>query len=263
MINKGISGKYHGRIDVNNQLAIVHDKLKSVIPYTEIKCDPFNFEYDAKLKIYKCENAIPLDLAMEVREFIAGVPLDLSAPHLNDTDNKPLDNIIYDICTTISLSCNSLQSDWKWENYASWNNQSIWRLVPLTLNNFANSPIRKLIDLIEAKWLKTDMNILSLKKTTWVIQLIYPGHGIGRHSDHCSNRQISFLYYLTPDNWSIEKDGGQLEIWLDGKIVSVCPLFNSMIMWPMILDGGPMHSVAEVKAPISRPRIALVGFYYI
>jgi len=263
MIQQGNWGNYRGTINVNNQLGTLHDIIKQYLPHEEIKCEPFSLTYNSDLQIYQCNTAIPLDLAKEVRQFINKVKIDLTIPHLNDTNNKPLDNALN--FNSISLLYQENPNDWNWVNYGTYDQSSIFRLTPSHMDAFFNSPIKRLIDLIEAKWLKTqipNIEMLLLKKITWVIQLVPPGYIIDWHTDAASQRKISFIYYLTDDNWNIEKDGGALQIEKNGQITKLTPLFNTMLMWPMVDNIGPNHSVDKVLADITKPRISLVGFYY-
>ena len=114
---------------------------------------------------------------------------------------------------------------------------------------------------MEAKWAKTvipEINMLSLHKITWVIQLIPSGYNIGWHNDKCAGRIISFLYYLTDDDWN-RTDGGALQIKKYDKITNINPTFNSLLMWPMKNNEGPLHAVEKVTS--AKLRISLVGFY--
>jgi len=262
MIDTGKFGDFSKSIKVDNQLATIHYAIKKYLPFEEIRCDPFNIKYDDELGIYKCDNAIPINLATDVRTFINNIKLDLSTPHLNDTYNYPQYSVLVDAISAcpISLSYSETPTDWTWENYASWGDQSIWRLLPKNLNAFVNSPIKRLIDLVEAKWAKTvipEINMLSLQKITWVIQLIPEGYNIGWHNDKCAGRIISFLYYLTED-WD-STDGGALQINKDNKITNINPTFNTMLAWQMKNNEGPLHRVEKVTS--TKLRISLVGFY--
>jgi hypothetical protein len=52
-------------------------------------------------------------------------------------------------------------------------------------------------------------------KVTWVLQRIEQGHYIDWHNDEAKGRLISFIYYLTPDDWNYKVDGGPLKIMQD------------------------------------------------
>lgn len=46
----------------------------------------------------------------------------------------------------------------------------LWRLAPTTLASFVNFPIKRIIDIFEAKWNATQMSNLDMKllnKSTW------------------------------------------------------------------------------------------------
>ena len=126
---------------------------------------------------------------------------------------------------------------------------SIWRLTPITLNGFINSPIASLITAFESKFYLTQipgMDIKSLHKMTWVMQLIPPNHCIGPHKDFVKGRKISFIYYLTDDDWDTNKDGGGLIVNTEENQPRIFePNFNTLIARPMINNEGPLHYVVR------------------
>jgi Rps23 Pro-64 3,4-dihydroxylase Tpa1-like proline 4-hydroxylase len=123
----------------------------------------------------------------------------------------------------------------------------------------------ELLDVLEAKWKNTMMNqrnINSLIKATWVLQRIAEGDGIGAHNDEFGSRKIAFVYYLTPDDWQNERDGGELYIVNEqGDKTFIEPNFNTLVAWDMECSKSPLHWVNTVNAPNTRPRISLVGFW--
>lgn len=81
---------------------------------------------------------------------------------------------------------------------------------------------------------------------------------MGWHNDTFGNRKISFIYYLTPDDWS-EDDGGYLHVKNDIRIIKIKPYFNSLIFWDMWEKKCPEHAVESVDS--DKPRFCLVGFF--
>jgi Rps23 Pro-64 3,4-dihydroxylase Tpa1-like proline 4-hydroxylase len=69
-------------------------------------------------------------------------------------------------------------------------------------------------------------------------------------------RKIAFLYYLTPNNWDYEKDGGGLVVQRKDseELFTIQPAFNRLVMWTMV-----NHAVEKVRR--GKGRVALVGFY--
>lgn len=279
--------KYHRKLkmfrvrgDVDNQLGHIHSIVKRYLDVKDI--EPLNFESCDKdfSHIFISNDVIPKELAERARNFAQQIPFDANVKNLNDDDNKPRDTIFgsFDISSNLLSYLKeattkleeSKPNQWVWEKYIP----DIYRATPLSLSAFFNSPIFELIDVLEAKW---KQHLFShggplLKKTTWVLQRVPQGHGIAIHDDGADHRQISFVYYLTPDDWS-EEDGGQLYIQheltnntdnsitltKDGTYIN--PTFNSMVSWNMPENKSPLHAVTEVKADNSRPRISLVGFW--
>lgn len=126
--------------------------------------------------------------------------------------------------------------EWEWEHY-HWD---FWRAIPITPEAFAGSPVLTLISVLEKQWYNTDMTdiwsnkhtLKGLHKATWVIQRITKGKCINWHVDTFGDRKISFIYYLTPDDWS-EEDGGYLRVKGDEDIIMIKPHFNSLVFWDM------------------------------
>lgn len=264
-IKYGLDYKARAWADVDSDLSMISTEVNRFVVTEPIPSMPFPFIHNKQFDIYICDNAIPIQLAREVREFVHSIEIDLTSAHLNDTDNLPPRKVLLEARDSVDMTVSTesspqLSNEWKWQNYASWeyNRTAFWRLYPTTLNAFVYSPIKRLIDLIEAKLQLTsipDIDIPSLRRLTWVIQVVLPDHGIGAHTDFGNGRKLSFLYYLTDDDWNIATDGGEL-ITGDQQLYKICPKFNMLIAWPMVNGNGPLHSVATVLAPISRPRIS-------
>jgi Rps23 Pro-64 3,4-dihydroxylase Tpa1-like proline 4-hydroxylase len=89
--------------------------------------------------------------------------------------------------------------------------------------------------------------------------MIPQNYGIGRHSDACAGRKISFIYYLTSDDWYQDVDGGGLAAHVGRDCVKLNPTFNRLVAWEMFNSHGPDHYVNTVYT--SKKRLALVGFF--
>jgi hypothetical protein len=264
---------YAYRIDMDNHLGTLYRLIPKVIPY------------NISDKICIITDFIDDELARNVRNFISLIPFDINIVRLNDTDNQPKSEVFnylksrngtsiiekyknYTYKNYFDDKCDNSSFDiymkryaeqWIWENYKN----GIWRAVPLTLKAYINSPIYDIINII--LW-KVYLSIVEtfheeLYVGTVVLQRTPFNMGIGRHIDNCGYRRISFIYYLTPDDWS-DADGGNL-IFDNHKIT---PKFNQLILWklvtPLTPDSDPIyHEVSCVKADNNRPRLALVGFF--
>ncbi|CAB9522124.1 Glycosyltransferase (GlcNAc) [Seminavis robusta] len=75
-----------------------------------------------------------------------------------------------------------------------------------------------------------------------------------------SERLLTGVYYLTPEDWDVKHDGGCLRLFLDagdtGSFVDVCPYSNRMICFRA---DGVEH---EVRPSLRRPRLALTIWLY-
>jgi Fe-S cluster biosynthesis and repair protein YggX len=142
-------------------------------------------------------------------------------------------------------------SNWVTEKYRN----NFYRYTPKSLEDFYNSPICELITRLEQMILKY-LN-KEVHKVSWVIQYIACSNAIGVHDDVAHDRIISFVYYLTPDNYK-RKHGGALKVYDGSEMYTINPIFNSLVMWDMQNNKSPLHEVTEVKQP---GRIALVGFF--
>lgn len=176
---------------------------------------------DISHKICVINNFVHEEFAKYVRDFVLSVPFDINTSRLNDTDNQPKTNVYDSLKLGDGITIldkykghtyreynNSEQEDanqWTWENYKF----GIWRIAPLSATAYINSPIYDLINII---FWKLDKSIKeSLKEKlfvgTVVLQRVPTNNYITRHIDNCGTRRASFIYYLTPDDWS-ESDGG-------------------------------------------------------
>lgn len=256
--------KYRSTIDVNNQLATISNAIEKLRPNPIKDATPFDFKKYGN-DIYVADNCVPIELAERVRDFLQDIYCDPRTKPLNDEDNQPKCNVFDDVndMTQLKLAFENPISDsklWTYENYCTYPLNSIWRILPLTLNAFIGSPIIELINTIEAKWLATKFaNWNTLYKSCWVLQMIPQNYGIGRHSDACAGRKISFIYYLTSDDWYQDVDGGGLAAHVGRDCVKLNPTFNRLVAWEMFNSHGPDHYVNTVYT--SKKRLALVGFF--
>lgn len=261
-------------VQVNNHLGYLHNKFtlgwipstfSSTFPLSQIQMYLSELPYhDLLPNIRIVKNAVPQHLADELRNFVSNVPLNVNRKLLNDTDNKPLDSAYFTdqriiLQTYEKRICDP--SKWIWEHY----NHGIWRLSPPDLAHFLGSPIPGFFTFLENMLLDTirhNMGYSNLQKGTWVIQRVAKGESIDIHSDENGSRKISFVYYLTADNWTEEDGGGLFVLDVKEKIFRrINPDFNSLVMWEVNSDPSGLHYVEEVKASNEKPRIALVGFF--
>lgn len=223
--------------------------------------------------VLRAADVVPRELAREVRDFLTKIPFDSQRPVIDDGDNQPHDKVRKFInCQgnaehglQIKAAYDNRKNEpteWTWEHY----NSTFWRAMPLTAEAFCGSPIVKLISVLEQKWRNTNMSdvwgdrhtLQGLNKITWVIQRVDRGSNINWHQDDFGTRRISFIYYLTPDDWS-KRDGGKLLVKDDEREIIICPTFNTMIFWDMWDKKSPLHSVETVET--DKLRFCLVGFF--
>jgi Rps23 Pro-64 3,4-dihydroxylase Tpa1-like proline 4-hydroxylase len=94
-----------------------------------------------------------------------------------------------------------------------------------------------------------------------------PGCHLLCHDDGIGTRKISYIIYLTEEDWKPE-EGGSLELYGPQNdspessplpVARVWPMFNSMAFFA-VLPGASFHAVQEVVG--SRPRLSLQGWYH-
>ena len=260
---------------VDNQLGLIHNNLKLV-------SGPIKFvPYDSnKYKnVFIATDVINYELADNVRSFLQKIPFDKNTiPRLNDTDVQPKTTVVTESRDPIKITeaVDDPVNDpncWTWEYYIT---NGAYRAVPLSLKSFVGSPIKKLIDQLESKWLATNFFGMAIqRKVTWVLQMMIDGFCMGPHTDEFSSRKIAFIYYLTEDNWP--KNNGELvvygepEIYLDPisrsysidnwrwwNHIRIDPTFNTMVAWKLGDGTSPIHHVNRVT---DKKRFALVGFF--
>ena len=96
-----------------------------------------------------------------------------------------------------------------------------------------------------------------------------PGCHLLCHDDVIGTRKISYIIYLTEDDWDGPKEGGALELYgiqneneeesTPVPISRAWPTFNSMAFFE-VLPGRSFHAVQEVTG--ERPRLSLQGWYH-
>jgi hypothetical protein len=256
-------------IEVNNHLGYLYMKFCESWDKEKIEPKSLSLKQHVDLSnVYISYDVLNDSYARNVRKFIYNVPFDSNKEIINDQNNLPLSNV-YHTNQSLILNCFENSSidpnDWVWEKFS----YCLWRLAPKTLNAFLGSPIPNLITLLEktirSKEYFGNIAYENLKKGTWVIQRIQKGQNVGIHSDKAYGRVISFIYYLTPDDWK-KSDGGGLCMLNPYKkeFQRINPDFNSLIMWKSDDDNfKELHHVETVVADNDKPRIALVGFFNI
>jgi hypothetical protein len=269
VINNLMENKYNDwpkcqlRCDVDNHLGYLYNRVYITLTPEQLNFKPLDETFPDVLVM---NDVVDLELAKTVREFVFKIPFDNTLKQINDTDNQPKNTCYIDAgkAEFVKEAFVKVEHDptqWHWEKYS----YCIWRAAPLTLKAFINSPIFQLINVLEKKWKGgslDNLDIYKLQMATWVIQRVDNGQDIGAHRDDCDGRVISFLYYITPDDWDYVKDGGDLWVSHDGvQQTSINPTFNSMVAWNMSDKQSPLHGVHTVIAASDRPRIALVGFF--
>ena len=274
---------YRVRGDVDNHLSTLYCNLPyKFVPHVRDYSSGCHWENG----IYVFSQAIDPITAKNARAFATLIPFDIDTPSLNDTDNPPHTNVFQSLSSEKDhlmskhkdITYNRRYVDdwikdarkWSWENY----NQgiwpfgrtelcSVWRAIPLTLEAYIDSPIYDLINIILwnlynniKRYFKEDLRV-----GTVVLQRTARDTFVPRHIDNWSLRRISFIYYLTPDDWSKE-DGGELIL----DKCTITPHFNQLVLWKLSTsltpDQDPIyHEVSPVNAANDRPRLALVGFF--
>lgn len=267
--------KYRGRIDVDNQLGL----LCCRIPHKFYPQVPTYYLNSSNITIIP--DFIDVNIARNARTFASLIPFDLNTPKLDDIDNPPRSVVFNQLNNkdkpimppkykdqiygqyygkdALSINMEAHSKQWAWENY----NTGIWRGRPLTIKSFYHSPIYDVINFIIFTLHFSIIKYFEKNLTygTVVLQRAPFGTCVPRHIDNCGTRRVSFIYYLTPDDWS-EANGGEL-ILEDRKIL---PKFNQLVLWKLGTSLTPdcepiYHEVGEVKANNDRPRLAIVGFF--
>lgn len=249
---------------VNNHLGYLYNMYGHLIHFTSTSTK-LNITQHHKLNtVFTAKNVLDQSFALELRAFLQAVPIDLNRKMINDATNLPLSNAFFekDPLTCLENPTGD-PNEWIWENYS----YSFWRLAPKSLNAFYGSPIPKLIHmldtLIRSLGSFNGISFDTLECSTWVIQRMIQGQKSGLHTDGTwTKRQISFIYYITPE-W-FKRDGGGLHLLNidEYKFRRINPDFNTLVIWPAKDDHyRDLHYVETVHASNDKPRIALVGFF--
>lgn len=251
------------RADIDNQLGLMHTNLQmhSDDEYSNQLVFTTNPEFD---RVFIAKDVLDRKLSEIVRDFVHNIPFDASLPITDDYLNQPRNVVFPQVSKGLDWkNCvayhKSSPNEWIWEHYS----EDIWRALPLTMESFLGSPILELIDQLERLWWKFIPITKSMAKTTWVLQRVDQGKSIDAHTDDWPGRRTSFVYYLTPDDWNSAVDGGGLCVQnSSGETTVIEPTFNTIVSWDMNANQhSPLHWVQTVKAPSSKPRISLVGFW--
>mmetsp|Transcript_15263 Transcript_15263/g.38465 ORF Transcript_15263/g.38465 Transcript_15263/m.38465 type:complete len:637 (-) Transcript_15263:204-2114(-) len=95
-----------------------------------------------------------------------------------------------------------------------------------------------------------------------------PGCHLLCHDDVIGTRKISYIIYLTEEDWDGPREGGALEMYgpqnndtnsTPVPVSRAWPIFNSMAFFE-VLPGRSFHAVQEVTG--ERPRLSLQGWYH-
>lgn len=247
------------RSDVDNQLGNLFSRLKNNVNLVKPETTELTFiKHDKIPSVLISTDVIPHELAKKTLDFIKSVPFDDKTRLLNDEDNLPKSLCYYYPGAHIpgEWACRyESNKDFSWEYYKV----HMYRLVPSNLRAFYGSPLVDLMNtLLWRWWLNEDIPVKDMIYTTIVLQKISLGGGIGLHDDKSPTRRVSFVYYLTDDDWT-EQDGGYLTVVEDEKTITIPPTFNSMVSWQMKDSCSPMHSVSTINS--NKNRYALVGFW--
>jgi [Skp1-protein]-hydroxyproline N-acetylglucosaminyltransferase len=140
--------------------------------------------------------------------------------------------------------------------------------------------LHTLIQSVEETVLHHLQDSLELDRTLTSVQLAeYPGNGVSGYIRHCdrggatchdnaelaqkgksnkSERIITVIYYLTPNDWNHDRDGGSLRLYLDDKDhhYDVVPFRNRMVVFR---SDSVEH---QVMPSLRRPRRAITIWLY-
>jgi len=258
-------------INFDNHLGTLYNNIRAVYkniyhPYTnQINKHISHFE-DVEYN----ENAMDVTLARQVREFINQIPYNEAIPQLSN-DNPPKHNV-FDESRNIDKINDAFDNpicdpnEWSYEKY----DPRFMRLLPNTLRSFIGSPVFEMLSVFENKY---PGHIFQ----TACIQLLNHNQELRPHTDLVnSERQISCLYYLCPDDWTYG-NGGCLGISKSGKFdvskvdysnvnmytdfTLIKPKFNACVGWNLEKKDF-IHHVTKVNVhPNKKKRFTLVLFY--
>lgn len=271
--------KYWSRIDVDNHLGTLYNNVRAYYKnmYIPRKATTYKVAHFDHLE-YE-ENVVDLDLAKRVRDYLNLIRFDPSIKLLNDTDNQPKFDV-YNASTYLPFINSALDEKvpldamWSYEKYKEFDDgTNIFRLRPNTLVSFVHSPIFELISAIEAKFPNHMIQTATLQLIT---------NSMGYHTDKANLvRDLTYLYYITPDNWSYS-DGGCLAVtknklidFNDTKSPDICyenrkllldstyikPKFNSGVKWNLN-KADYLHGATRVRVdPREKKRFCFVFIF--
>lgn len=244
-------------------------------------------------KVWSIFDALPIEVATRARDFTQRIPFAGTGqlPMLSDDSNPPHEGVCRMLVYLKEIGVRQLPyyngtpdqwldaaATWRWEYYCA--NSGIYRAHPTSVADFLNCPIftlmvelNKRISAMLPTWLvETPSNDTVPTGTPkrrfqmlYVLQRIGHRRGIPSHVDFHPDKVLAFMYYLTPDDWNADADGGFLSVAhsSDKDAVNLHPTFNRLIVWTIDKDHSPtspIHSVRPVLAGDDRPRLCLVGF---
>lgn len=219
--------------------------------------------------IMTISNSIPNILDLQIKDFCKnGIKI-----HYNDDGNIKITEIKNPKDGQASSTfCKVHKSEWMWNIYKP----GILRGSPRSLISFVISPIYDLVLTLVLYIYKVLLyshikdEIPKLHMETIVLQKSLKGEKIDWHyDDYVTNtgfRRVSFIYYLTNDNWC-EDDGG-LFVTRNNRYI---PKFNNLIMW---INPNPTGETCDslktlrkiphktTKLKTDKDRLAIVGFLW-
>lgn len=252
-------------IEVNNHLGYLYSKFCEDWDPCRMDVKENSITKHELLNIFMIDNVLDIQFSIKLRLFLQEIPFDINKPIINDVDNLPLSNVYHTNQNLILKSYYNNTEDvneWLWEHYS----YCFWRLAPKSLEAFLGSPIPRLITILERTIRSFDqidgIKTSNLKKGTWVIQRMAQNQQADIHNDMNGTRRLSFIYYLTPDQWDENDGGGLCMLNVKGKkFERINPTFNRLVIWKVNEQLCGLHHVETVKASNDKPRIALVGFF--
>jgi hypothetical protein len=87
------------------------------------------------------------------------------------------------------------------------------------------------------------------------------------HDDELDSRRVAFVLYLVDETWSLDADGGALDLYdvdaatrMPGKVVhTIAPQWNSLVLFEVCPES--YHQVALVTSEL-KPRLTISGWYH-
>lgn len=210
--------------------------------------------------VYRATKLLPLDLAQGARSFLEAITFDNTLPVIDQKTIFPRYGVwqaLHDPFKITSTKTNDPKG-WLWEHYSS----HVWRICPKSVDDFIGSVLLRVAIQIKSLWSNTSFGNTSINvdKMYLVYQLKDKGYHCPKHNDQHPNRLISFIYYLTLDDWDYTIDGCELGIFKCDEYTPLNPTFNTMYAWNMTNGTSPDYFVNYVN---HRPRLTIMGFFLI